>query len=93
MISVKKFEEMKKKYGSVASWAIWAEVGDTLKSKVGDLTIFNNYKILESLNPKVILVGLNISRNDIEKPLANFHSSLLLAQDFKLRFALKNTPI
>ena len=93
MISIEKFEKIKEKYGFVASWAIWAEVEDTPKSKVSDLTIFNNYKILESLNPKVILVGLNISRDDIEKPLANFHSPLSKAQDFKLRFALKNTPI
>ena len=36
-----KFELIKKKkYGHYASWAIWAEVGDTPKSNMGDLNIF-----------------------------------------------------
>jgi hypothetical protein len=93
MISIEKFEKIKEKYGFVASWAIWAEVEDTPKSKVSDLTIFCNKEILKLLNPQVILVGLNISRDDIEKPLANFHSPLSKAQDYKLRFALKSTPM
>lgn len=87
----KKFESIKQKYGYWASWGIWVDVGETPKSNVGDLSIFEGDEFLGQLNPKFILVGLNISRADIEKPLANFHSSNSRAQDYKIRYAIKDT--
>ena len=90
-MNYKKFEFIKQKYGYWASWAIWAEVGNTPKSNVGDLSIFESDLFLDQLNPKFVLVGLNISRADIEKPLANFHSSYSRAQDYKIRYAIKDT--
>ena len=93
MITRDKFEEIKEKYGYWSSWAIWAEVGDTPKSNVGDLSVFDGDEFLNHLNTDYVLVGLNIARADIEKPLANFHSPLSRAQDYKIRFAVKDTPL
>jgi hypothetical protein len=93
MISRNKFEEIKEKYGFWSSWALWAEVGETPKSNVGDLSIFEGDEFLSHLNTEFILVGLNIARADIEKPLANFHSPLSRAQDYKIRYAVKDTPL
>ena len=91
MITRDKFEELKAKYGYWSSWAIWAEAGDTPKSNVGDLSIFEGYEILDQLHTEYVLVGLNISRADINKPLANFHSPLSRAQDYKIRHAVRDT--
>ena len=38
-----------------------------------------------------MFVGLNFSRIENVVPLSNFHSSNSKAQDYKIRFALKNT--
>lgn len=93
MVSREKFEEIKEKYGHWSSWALWAEAGETPKSNVGDLSIFEGNDFLNQLNTKFVLVGLNISRADIKRPLANFHSPLSRAQDYKIRYAVKNTSI
>ena len=93
MVSREKFEEIKENYGYWSSWALWAEVGETPKSNVGDLSIFEGDAFLNQLNPKFVLVGLNISRADIERPLANFHSPLSKAKDYKIRYAVKGTPL
>jgi hypothetical protein len=92
MITREKFEFIKEKYGHWTSWAIWPEAGDTPKSNVGDLSIFIGDEFLQYLNPEIVLVGLNISRGDIKFPLANFHDARSEATDYKIRYALKNTP-
>ena len=95
MLSKSKFELVKKKYGYCASWAIWAEEGDKPKSNVGDLSIFDtkiNKELLNQLNPNIIFVGLNISREVIKTPLANFHDATTKGMDFKIRYALKDSP-
>ena len=38
------------------------------------------------------MVGLNISSVDIETPFANFHSPRHQAMDFKIRYALRDSP-
>ena len=93
MIDRSKFNLIKKKYGYFASWAIWAEEGETPKSNIGDLSIFASYECLKELKSDTILVALNISRGSIKTPLANFHDSNPRATDFRIRFALKNTPL
>ena len=50
-----------------------------------------NTRLLESLNGEIIFIGLNISR-PIENPLGNFHDPRPMATDFKIRYALKDTP-
>jgi hypothetical protein len=91
MITRNKFEMIKEKYGFWASWAVWAEQGETPKSNVGDLSIFDSVDILSVLNPNVVFVGLNISRGAITTPLANFHDKRSEATDFKIRYAFKDT--
>ncbi len=94
MIKKNIYEEMKKKYGKVASWAIWAEVGATPKSNVGDLTLLELPEIYKFLNPDYVFVGLNVSGDgatDIPD-WSNFHSGSGRHHDYKLRYALKDTP-
>jgi len=94
MFGRKKFNYIKENYGNVGSWAIWADEDDKPKSNIGDLTILDsdiNKNLLSQLNPNVVLVGLNISRN-IKVPLANFHDKRSGSNDFKIRFAFRGTP-
>jgi hypothetical protein len=93
MIKKSKFEIIKDLYGHWASWAVWAEEGDTPKSNIGNLDIFENDQILDIIDPNIILVALNWSRGPIQKPFANFHDPRPMATDFKIRYALKNTPL
>lgn len=93
MVSREKFEFIKEKYGHWTSWAVWADTGETPKSNIGDLSIFDRDGVLDSLNPEIVLVGLNISRGDIEYPLANFHDKRTQATDYKIRYALKDTSL
>ena len=41
MIELNKFEFIKHKYGTIASWAIWAEERETPKSNIGELSVFD----------------------------------------------------
>ena len=93
----KKFNKIKKKYGPVASWAIWKEVGETPKSNMEDLNILDpqqNPDLLSELKPNVVFVGLNTSK-DISglEPFSNFHPTNPFANDYKTRFALKDTEL
>ena len=66
VIDLEKFNFIKKKYGQVASWAVWKEVGETPKSNMGDLSILDpqqNPDVLSELKPDIVFVGLNVSRN------------------------------
>ena len=86
------YEKIKSKYGSMSSWAIWSDQGENIKSNMGDISFFENPTIttLKLLNPNIILVGLNISKH-IPKLFSNFHPDYSSAQDYKTRYALKNT--
>jgi hypothetical protein len=94
MIDRAQFDLIKTKHGGYASWAVWADEGKKPKDNVGDLNIFdidNNASLLHQLNPGIILVGLNISR-EVESRLANFHDARSKAMDYKIRYALKGSP-
>ena len=97
-MNFEKFKFIKKKYGHVASWAVWREQGNNPPIfNMGDLTILDprqNPNLLSLLKPDVVFVGLNASR-DISDTLSfsNFHSSSRYAQDYKIRFALKDTEL
>ena len=82
------FNEITNKYGYWSSWAIWANVLDTPKSNIGNLSIFDDRNNITILKPNIILVGLNISRGAIKEPLANFHDKRSEATDFKIRYYL-----
>ena len=94
LVNLDTFEKIKNKYGDCGSWAIWAQSGDKPKSNIGDLTVLDpsiNKKLLSQLKPEYVFVGLNFSSIDELVPFANFHSPSPKAQDFKIRFALRNT--
>jgi len=95
MITPERFNLVKQHWGELASWAVWAEMGATPRTNIGDLTIFKSEEILEILQPEIIFVGLNISRDDLKdrEPFANFHSNYGHAQEYKLRQVLKGTGL
>ena len=97
MMDVEKFEFIKKKYGHCASWAVWKEQGETAMSNMGDLNILDpqqNPDVLSELKPDVVFVGLNVSKDiGSQKPFSNFHPTYSRAQDYKTRFALKDTKL
>ena len=92
-MKINNYEFIKAKYGYCSSWAIWQEEGDTPKSNIGDISVLEpTPELLDILKPEIVLVGLNFSDRDVNIPLANFHDTSPKATDFKLRYALKNTP-
>jgi hypothetical protein len=96
MIDQARFDLIKQKHGHYASWAVWADGGKRPKDNIGDLSIFEdeaNTGLLSQLNPSVVLVGLNISRGTVPFPLGNFHDGRSQSQDYKLRYALKDTSL
>ena len=69
MITHDHYTEIQDKYGEFASWAVWVNEDIKPKSNIGDMSVFDldrNPNLLETLNPNVIMVGLNFSRT-IEK--------------------------
>lgn len=90
MIDLKKFETIKKKHGSYASWAVWADPSEKAKSNMGDTSHFGKKSVLRVLRNDVVMVGLNISR-PVRKPFVNFHDHNPSANDFKIRYAFKNS--
>ena len=98
MMDLEKFNFIKKKYGQVASWAVWKEQGNNPPLfNMGDLNILDpqqNPDLLSELKPNVVFVGLNTSK-DISglEPFSNFHPTNPFANDYKTRFALKDTEL
>jgi len=84
---IKKYEELKEKYGHVASWAIWTNNSD---ANTSDLTALEDN--LKKLHVRTIFVALNISgtESDYPKTFCNFHGG---KRDFMLRDAIKNTAL
>ena len=94
MVDRQTFDLIKKKHGSYASWAVWADRAGRPKSGVGDLSVLDpdqNPTLLHKLRKDVVMVGLNLSRF-APLPLANFHDPNSVAQDYKIRFAFAGTP-
>lgn len=75
-----KYEELKKKYGSCSSWAIWNE-----KDQKDTNVIKQNIK---ELNTNYVFVGLNIASLLREPPWSNFHGG---KHDRKLMYACNDT--
>jgi hypothetical protein len=94
MITKEHFKEITDKYGEFASWAVWANEDAKPKSNIGDMNIFDlekNPKLLEVLNPNVVMVGLNFSRTIERKAFVNFHDKRPQGQDYKIRYAFRDT--
>ena len=97
MISEERYNTLKEKYGDAGSWAIWAPERETPTSNVGNMSVFSNPDICKTLNPNYVFVGLNRSTiyaeggADSLPAWNNYHSSSGLHNDYKLRYALKDT--
>jgi hypothetical protein len=94
MVEMQQLENIKEKHGSFASWAVWADASGTPKSNMGDVSHFENESVLSFLRNNIVMVGLNISRRGFtgSKPFQNFHSPSSSANDFKIRYAFKDSP-
>ena len=64
-MEVKIYQELKEKYGSMSSWAIWSDKNGKEKSGMDDISFLEEYS--ELMNPNIILVGL-IYILDLYKP-------------------------
>ena len=94
MVDRETFDRIKEKHGLYASWAVWAEQDGRPKSNMGDLTVLDpdrNPALLGMLRSNVVMVGLNLSR-DQPPPFGNFHDAKADGQDYKIRFAFTGTP-
>jgi hypothetical protein len=95
MISEQLYNDIAKKYGKVASWALWAEAGDKAKSNISDMDVFDlqkNSSTLEMLRADIVMVALNFAREvEMPEPFLNFHDSNPHGQDYKIRFAFEGT--
>lgn len=95
MVSAQVFDAVKQNYGHVASWAVWAEVGAKAKSNMSDLSVLDpakNPELLGVLHTDFVLLGLNISQ-PIARILGNFHDDTPTGHAYKIRYALKGTPL
>ncbi len=94
MIAKEHYQEIENNYGEFASWAVWADESLKPKSNIGDMSIFDlnkNPYLLDVLKPDVIMVGLNFSRSVVKIPFINFHDSRPQGQDYKIRYAFRDT--
>ncbi|PIS30389.1 MAG: hypothetical protein COT43_01915 [Candidatus Marinimicrobia bacterium CG08_land_8_20_14_0_20_45_22] len=94
MITKEHFIGIADKYGEFASWAVWENEDVKPKSNIGDMSIFDldkNSKLLETLKPDVVMVGLNFSRTIERKAFVNFHDKRPQGQDYKIRYAFRDT--
>lgn len=92
-----RFDAIRQTWGAVGSWAVWAEPtpGEGVKSGVGDLSVLDpdvNPALLETLNPEVVMLGINGSGAPTPEPFSNFHDPSPRANHFKLRYAYRGTP-
>ena len=94
MITEEHYKEICDKYGEFASWAVWINEELKPKSNIGDMSIFDlekNPTLLVTLNPNVIMVGLNFSRTIEKITFVNFHDKRPQGQDYKIRYAFRAT--
>jgi hypothetical protein len=94
MIDIQQFETIKQKHGRYASWAVWADASEKPKSNMGDVSHFKNESVLSLLKNNIVMVGLNFSRpvSPVSEQFTNFHDPNPRANDFKIRYAFKDSP-
>jgi hypothetical protein len=94
VIDAARFDLIKRKHGAYASWAVWAPPSGAPKTNMGNLEVLDekaNPTLLETLNPGVVMVALNFSRGIPSEPFRNFHDPSASANDFKIRYAFRDT--
>jgi hypothetical protein len=88
------YDELKNKYSTVASWALWSPAGATKKSNTADLSVFDVPNLHEKLNPKYVFIALNAANHPNSQILpawSSFHSGYRYQNDYKLRTATQGT--
>jgi hypothetical protein len=95
-MDIRQFEFIKQKHGGYASWAVWADAAQKPKSNIGDMSIFDlgsSPALLHLLKTNIVMVGLNIASFSrlLPEPFRNFHDPNPSANDFKIRYAFRNT--
>lgn len=95
------YDLLKEKYGSFASWAVWDKPPkgrEKSKENVGSMEWANDEtKLLKRLKSEYVFIALNAAlgkRISSKKRLAwkNFHSENPEAADYKLRYAVAESP-
>jgi len=98
------FENIKTKFGEVASWAVWKSPDNNKLAsnmEVDDLFDLNkNPQILDQLQNNIVMVGLNFSVPIDNSPIFhNFHSYIgakynqtTIRNASKIRYAFNETP-
>lgn len=95
----KKYTLLKEKFGETSSFAIWSEGIHGLKSNTSDLALLEQDNLFEMVHGKYVLVdykgsiGYQNRRDGKQMAWMNFHSDKPRQNDYKLRFALKDTPL
>lgn len=98
-ISRESFDAAKRKWGSYSSWAVWAHARPDMPAKdgIGDVSVLDpdmNPTLLSTLNPNIVLLGLNAADRQVNPvPWGNFHDDYMYSQDYKTRYALYETPL
>lgn len=99
MMNKKVYQALEAKYKDLASWAVWADVGETVKSNTGDMSIFQEADILNQLHGNFVIIAMNASehaerKDKYEGSWRMFHSDdNSRQQDFKMRYAFKDTAL
>ena len=97
MITEQTYEIMKNKYWKIWSRAVRWDQTTSPRSNTDDMARVNSPNLLKTLNTGYVFVGLNWSSTHWDKwgtngiIWSNFHSGYSLQNDYKLRYALKNT--
>ncbi|MEQ6898588.1 hypothetical protein [Microbacterium sp. KR10-403] len=91
-----RFEEARRDWGVVGSWAVWADArpGQGVKDGVGEMSVLDpeqNEHLLDTLQPEVVMLGINGSGAPMPVPFSNFHDPSPRANHFKLRHAYRAT--
>ena len=90
MITQKQYDELKRRYGNISSWAIWNKKFSELapKENTEDLSIFDSPDLLNIIGTEYVFVGLNASstNGDISQGTCawyKFHSNYSGQNDYK----------
>lgn len=76
------YEELKRKYGSYGSWAVWRHRHES------DTSVIDEH--VEELHPRFIFLGLNVSQSLGSAAWVNFHGG---KHARKLKYALNDTKL
>lgn len=97
MLEKQVYEKMKSLYWKVWSWTVRWKQTTTPRSNTNDMTRVNDPNLLKILNTGYVFVWLNLSSTHWNNwfndniDWSNFHSGYSLQNDYKLRYALKDT--